>query len=71
MEIQILAGAAIVLVAGILQGLFAVPMKFARRWNYENIWLVFALVGLVIFPWVLTLATVPQIGEVYRLVSTK
>lgn len=71
MEFQVLAGAAIVLAAGILQGLFAVPMKFARRWNYENIWLVFAVVGLVVFPWVLTFATVPQIAEVYRLTSTK
>jgi L-rhamnose-H+ transport protein len=71
MDDQILLGAGLVLFAGFLQGLFAVPMKFARRWNYENIWFVFAFTGLVVFPWLLTLATVPRLGGVYRLTSTK
>jgi len=66
MDAQILLGAGIVLLAGFLQGLFAVPMKFARRWNYENIWLVFAFTGLVLFPWLLTFATVPHLGEIYH-----
>jgi L-rhamnose-H+ transport protein len=70
MDLKILVGAGLVLVGGILQGLFPVPMKFVRRWNYENIWLVFALTGLVIFPWLLTGFTVPHLGEVYRLTST-
>ena len=69
MDLRILVGAGLVLVGGVLQGLFAVPMKFVRRWNYENIWLVFALTGLVVFPWLLTAITVPQLGEVYRLTS--
>jgi len=32
-----------VILAGLLQGVFAVPMKYARRWSYENIWLAFCL----------------------------
>jgi L-rhamnose-H+ transport protein len=71
MDAQILLGAGIVVFAGFLQGLFAVPMKFARRWNYENIWLVFAFTGLIVFPWLLTFATVPRVGEVYQLTSAK
>lgn len=63
-------GSAVVLVAGALQGVFAVPMKYARRWNYENIWLIFAVTGLVIFPWVLTWTTVPHLASVYRLTPT-
>jgi L-rhamnose-H+ transport protein len=70
MDLNILAGAGLVLVGGILQGLFPVPMKFVRKWNYENIWLVFALSGLVVFPWFLTAFTVPHLGEVYHLTST-
>ena len=58
--------AAVVLAAGVMQGLFAVPMKYARRWQYENIWLVFAFSGLVVFPWFLTLLTVPHIAAIYR-----
>ncbi len=45
-------------------------MKFARRWQYENIWLVFAFSGLVVFPWILTLGTVPQVGKIYAETST-
>ena len=71
MNLDVLAGAGLVLVGGILQGLFPVPMKFVRRWNYENIWLVFALTGLVVFHWLLTAITVPHLGEVYRLNSTR
>ena len=71
MDVRILAGAGLVLVAGILQGLFALPMKFARQWNHENIWLVFAFTGLVIFPWLLTWATVPHVVAVYQLTSLR
>lgn len=67
MNLEILIGAVTVAAAGVLQGLFALPMKYARRWNYENIWLVFALTGLVIFPAGLTIATVPHLAEVYRM----
>jgi len=63
-------GSVIVLIAGISQGVFAVPMKYARRWNYENIWLIYAITGLVIFPWILTIATVPHLAAVYRLTPT-
>lgn len=70
MDLKILVGAGLVLVGGILQGLFPVPMKFVRQWNYEHIWLVFALTGLVVFPWLLTAMTVPHLGEVFRLTPT-
>jgi L-rhamnose-H+ transport protein len=69
MDLQTVAGAGLVLAAGVLQGSFALPMKFARRWNHENIWLVFAFTGLVVFPWMLTLATVPHLRQVYQLTS--
>src|SRR2546430_14410530 len=60
-------GLAAVVFAGVLQGLFAVPMKYARRWNYEHIWLIYSLAGMVVLPWMLTIATVPHLGEVYSL----
>lgn len=70
MNLSILAGPGLVLLRGVLQGLFAVPMNSGQRWKYENIWLVFALSGLVVFPWLLTATTVPHLGAVYRLTST-
>jgi L-rhamnose-H+ transport protein len=70
MEFAIWIGLGAVAFAGLLQGLFAVPMKYAPRWNYEHIWLIYSLVGMVVLPWTLTTATVPHLGEVYSLTST-
>jgi L-rhamnose-H+ transport protein len=41
------------------------PAKFARRWAWENIWLVFTVFSLVVFPWALALARVERLGEIY------
>jgi L-rhamnose-H+ transport protein len=68
---QLWFGLAAVILAGMLQGVFAVPMKYASRWNYENIWLVFSLSGMIVFPWFLIIMTVPQAGQVYVLTSGK
>jgi len=67
MSFAIWIGVAAVVLAGVLQGLFAVPMKYAPRWNYENIWLIFSLLGMVVLPWILTTATVSHLIEVYSL----
>ena len=69
MQTEFIAGAGTVFAAGLLQGAFALPMKYARSWGHENIWLVFAMTGLIAAPWILTLATVPHLGEVYSMTS--
>ena len=71
MDQQTLAGAALVLLAGLLQGLLALPMKFARRWNHENIWMIFACGALIVFPWLLTFATVPHVGALLGATSSR
>jgi len=64
-------GLAAVVFAGVLgRGFLPVPMKYAARWNYENIWLTYGLAGMVVLPWTLTAATVPHLGEVYAVTST-
>lgn len=60
-------GALLAVTGGALQGAFAVPMKYARKWKHENIWLVFTLTGLLLFPWIITVATVPSLAQIYRL----
>lgn len=65
MESSFLAGLFLILFGGVPQGTFALPMKYTRRWNHENIWLVFALTGLVLFPWLLAAVTIPSLTDVY------
>jgi L-rhamnose-H+ transport protein len=59
-------GMAIIFLSGALNGSFALPMKYARRWSWENTWLVFALVALILLPWSLAAGFVPHLGKVYQ-----
>ena len=44
----ILFALAMVLIAGLINGSFAAPMKFMTRWEEENIWLIFSFWGFII-----------------------
>jgi L-rhamnose-H+ transport protein len=62
-------GLVFVLFAGMLNGSFAAPMKHMSGWQWENSWLLFALSGLIIFPWIINFASVPHVVDVYSLAS--
>ena len=59
------AGLGLTLLAGLGSGNCMFPMKFARRWKWENLWLIFSLVSLVALPWILALCFVGRLGSVY------
>lgn len=65
------AMAAIILlvVAGVMNGSFTLPMKYTREWAWENTWLIWTIWALVIFPPVITLVTVPHLRGVYSSVA--
>jgi L-rhamnose-H+ transport protein len=56
----------LVLLAGAMNGSFAVPMKRLRGWQWEHIWLVWSVLAMFIFPLVIALATVPALEAVYH-----
>jgi L-rhamnose-H+ transport protein len=60
------AGLAAVVAGGLLQGAFMLPMKWTKRWAWENTWLIFACTAYLICPWLLILTTTPQALDVYR-----
>jgi len=47
-----------------LNGSWVLPMKRLSKWRWENTWLAFSIVGLVVVPWIVALATVPQLGAI-------
>lgn len=53
------------LIAGAASGSFALPMKFTRGWEWENVWFVWTVVALLIVPLTVTLITIPVIGDIY------
>ena len=40
-------------------------MKRMPAWRWENSWLLFALSGLLVLPWIINFATVPNVAGVY------
>ncbi len=59
-------GMAIIFISGVLNGSFPAPMKYSRRWRWENTWLVFATVALLLLPWLMASGFVPGLAELYR-----
>jgi L-rhamnose-H+ transport protein len=49
-----------IVVAGMLNGSFAVPMKTARTWKFEHIWGVFSVLAMTVIPWVAVVLAVPH-----------
>ena len=66
----VLAGVGLTMVAGVMAGNCMLPMKFARRWQFEHLWLVFSIVSLFILPWSLAVVYVAHLREVYRLLPS-
>jgi L-rhamnose-H+ transport protein len=59
-------GIVILIVAGITNASFTIPMKYARKWAWENTWLAWTIVALVLLPFVAALVTIPNLSMVYR-----
>ncbi|HEV2289553.1 MAG TPA: L-rhamnose/proton symporter RhaT [Candidatus Acidoferrales bacterium] len=60
-----IVGIVLLVVAGIMNGSFTLPMKFTRQWAWENTWFVWTGWALVIFPPAMACLTVPRLHSVY------
>jgi len=61
----LLTGFLLVLLAGLLQGTFVLPMTLVRKWAWEHTWATFSFLGMFLFNWIITLLLVPAIFSVY------
>jgi L-rhamnose-H+ transport protein len=65
-----LGGAFVVVLAGLIQGSGAWPMKLMRKFKFEHWWFISMLVGLVLAPWAITLIFCPNAWEAYRSIDS-
>jgi L-rhamnose-H+ transport protein len=63
------SGIAILIIAGVMNASFTMPMKYARKWAWENIWLAWTVFALVVLPFAAALLTIPDLLMVYRSAS--
>jgi L-rhamnose-H+ transport protein len=62
---SLLLGIILNLVAGLMAGDCMLPLKFNRKWRWENTWLIFSLVSLAVLPWALALSLVNHLFQTY------
>ena len=61
-----LVGILIFALGGLAGAVFYLPFKKVRKWAWESYWLVYALFGLVIVPWLLAFTTSPNLLPVLK-----
>jgi len=66
MEANTALGMVLVITAGIFSGVFAVPFKFNKKWEWENNWLLWSFMALTIMPWAFSVVTIPRLFEIYQ-----
>jgi L-rhamnose-H+ transport protein len=63
------AGIGLTIVAAIMNGNFAVPLKRTRQWSWENSWALYSLVAFLVIPWGLAGFTNPHLLETFNSLS--
>jgi L-rhamnose-H+ transport protein len=58
-------GFSLLFLAGAMNGSFTLPMKFTRKWAWENTWAIWTIFALFVFPLLLAYSTVPQLSRAY------
>lgn len=61
---------AILVLAGVMNACFALPMKFTRPWAWENTWFAWTLFALLALPLLVARGTIPHLGDLYRSTSS-
>ena len=59
-------GVMIFMLGGLAGAVFYLPLQKVKNWAWESYWLVYAVVGLLIVPWVLALITSPNVFSVLQ-----
>lgn len=59
-------GVVIFALGGLAGAVFYLPFKKVKQWAWESYWLIYAIAGLVVVPWILALGTSPNVWAVLK-----
>lgn len=54
----------LLIIAGVMNASFALPMKFVRTWAWENTWFMWSLFALLLLPCALAFAVIPSFASI-------
>ena len=60
---QVVLGTLLAPIAGTVNGLFALPMKLAQKWSWENVWLPFSALAMVVLPYLVAFRGIPRLAR--------
>jgi L-rhamnose-H+ transport protein len=60
-----------VVLAGLLNGSFAVPLKTTRVWKFNHIWTLHSLLAMGVLPWVVVMVAVPRWNDLLSRVDLR
>jgi len=66
METNPALGMLLFTLGGLAGAVFYMPFKKVKDWAWESYWMIYAVVGLLIIPWILALSTSPNIFAVLK-----
>jgi L-rhamnose-H+ transport protein len=58
-------GVLLVILGGCMEGVYVVPMKFAHRWRWEQMWGAGSFFALLLVGWPVALLTIPNLASVF------
>jgi L-rhamnose-H+ transport protein len=64
-------GILIFMLGGLAGAIFYLPFKKVTQWAWESYWLVYALFGLLIIPWILAFTMSPNVIDVIKAAPNK
>ncbi|HLY40754.1 MAG TPA: L-rhamnose/proton symporter RhaT [Terracidiphilus sp.] len=56
----------LLILAGLANATFGLPMKYVRRWEWENTWAAWTVLALICAPVVMAFSCIPSLPTVYR-----
>ncbi len=59
-------GVLIFTLGGLAGAVFYLPLKKVKAWAWESYWLIYAIAGLIVAPWLLAFATCPNVIPVLQ-----
>ncbi len=63
-------GLFLVIIGGLMEGSFSLPLKYMPRWGWENSWGAGSLLAILLIAWPVALLTVPGLFQAYAATST-
>src|SRR5579883_3513286 len=68
-QVGLLEGFSLTCLACGVMGADLLPMEWIKIWRWENFWLIYSVVSLLVVPVVLAFVVVPKFGEVCGVLS--